>query len=138
MGEVPFTRSGVRPPDFSPKNPLVLTSPTPGVAASGLGGPLQCGQPVSRPVSDGRVGFDGFSVGTVRCDLLPMKSRGWSYPLRSSFNLQWLLPNNVVGLEFLQYLSWFSIFCLLLIPFDLVKAVHSSSFFSPSKLSIEV
>ena len=42
---------------------------------SGLGGPLQCGQPVSRPVSDRRAGFGGFSIRTIRCDLLSMESR---------------------------------------------------------------
>lgn len=34
--------------------------------------PLLCGQPVSHPVSDRMAGLGGFSVGTVRCDLLSM------------------------------------------------------------------
>jgi hypothetical protein len=71
------------------------------VAGSGLGGPLQCGKPVSRPVSDGRAGFGGFSVRIVRCDLLSMESRegGLTLPGRVFFNIFIQTANDVKHMQ---------------------------------------
>ena len=44
------------------------------MAASGLGEPLQCGQPVSRPVSDGRAGFGVSQLGPFVATFYPWKA----------------------------------------------------------------